>query len=274
MLGLRILSAAVLVPIALFLLFYSPETTALGTAFIALAGTYEFYKMAEQSPYKFRPSEIGGYILAVLLSYLAYVHSLLLQGVAILIYAVYAVVALWLRNYMAEHANLERTLLENWAISMFAPIYVGFPISLVTSIRSDLAAPASYWWITMAFVGTWGTDTGAMFAGMAFGKRPLAPKISPKKTIEGTIGGVLLGVIGTCLIGTLALDKPLWLCIIMGICFSVAAVLGDLFESWIKRRFKTKDSGKLIPGHGGLLDRVDGLLAVCLVVFIFVKLVG
>ena len=108
----------------------------------------------------------------------------------------------------------------------------------------------------------WATDIGAYFAGRAFGGARLAPKISPSKTWSGLIGGMVAALIASATIGDRAgiAGVPLWIGLFMGL----LAQLGDLAQSWMKRRAGVKDSGKLIPGHGGLFDRVDGVLPVAL----------
>jgi phosphatidate cytidylyltransferase len=271
MLRTRIISAIVLIPVVLFLLFFSPETTALGTTVMAVIGAYEFYHMAQISPYKFRPLILPGYVLAIALNIFAYLLSLFWMSVCIAIFALVTLIGLVVRRRWFETEPGERTIWENWGITIFTPLYTAVPPALLTYIRVEEAQTA-LWWITMGLVATWGTDSGAMLVGMAIGKTPLAPRISPKKTVEGFIGGVIVGTIATCIIGTFALNLPLWLCVIMGVVLANAAVAGDLFESWFKRRFQVKDSGKIIPGHGGMLDRVDGLLAVSLLLFIFDKI--
>jgi phosphatidate cytidylyltransferase len=120
--------------------------------------------------------------------------------------------------------------------------------------------------ILFLFVVTWATDTGAYLAGRAIGGPKLAPKISPSKTISGAFGGLLAGVAGAMLIWWQtggAIEASIILAAVLG---SIACQVGDLLESWAKRRFKVKDSGRLIPGHGGVLDRVDGLLAAALAI--------
>lgn len=114
--------------------------------------------------------------------------------------------------------------------------------------------------LVWAFIVTWSTDIGAYFAGRAFGKRKLAPTISPNKTVEGLYGGmVAAGVLG----GAWALSTGLGVALLaLAPVLAVAAQAGDLFESRMKRRAGVKDSGKWLPGHGGALDRLDGLVPV------------
>jgi phosphatidate cytidylyltransferase len=111
-----------------------------------------------------------------------------------------------------------------------------------------------------SFIVTWATDIGAYFAGRAFGRRKLAPSISPGKTVEGLIGGVVIAALlgGAWAVAT-GLGQPL---LLLAPVFALFAQAGDLFESWMKRRAGVKDSGSWLPGHGGMLDRLDGLVPV------------
>lgn len=111
----------------------------------------------------------------------------------------------------------------------------------------------------------WGADAGAYFVGKAFGKRKLAPKVSPGKTWEGALGGAIVGVLAALAFGLLVIDSVsvalfYWL-VALGVLVAVS-VFGDLFESILKRTAGAKDSGRLLPGHGGILDRIDALIAV------------
>lgn len=115
----------------------------------------------------------------------------------------------------------------------------------------------------------WATDIGAYFAGSLFGGPKICPSISPKKTWSGLLGGMLLAFAVSCLFGTLLPRHPLILLAISAPVLAVIAQLGDFFESWMKRYFGVKDSGNLIPGHGGILDRIDGLAPVAVVVALF-----
>ena len=114
--------------------------------------------------------------------------------------------------------------------------------------------------LVWAFIVTWSTDIGAYFAGRSFGRRKLAPTISPNKTVEGLIGGIVAAALfgGAWALAT-GLGSAL---LVLGPLFAVAAQAGDLFESGMKRRAGVKDSGTWLPGHGGVLDRLDGLVPV------------
>ena len=118
-------------------------------------------------------------------------------------------------------------------------------------------------WLLAALALVWAADSGAYFAGRHFGKHKLAPRISPNKTWEGLFGGLLAGVAVAVGLGWLAGVDVAHLpgLLITSVVAVFASVLGDLFESLIKRHAGAKDSGHLIPGHGGVLDRVDGVLA-------------
>ncbi len=130
-----------------------------------------------------------------------------------------------------------------------------------TSLVVIQAHPEGSLWLVWMFFLVWGADVGAYFAGRAFGKNTLAPQVSPGKTWEGVIGGVLLagGACGLVLVWWRD-DALVWLVLMLALI--VISVLGDLFESLVKRASGVKDSGTILPGHGGMLDRIDSILAV------------
>ncbi|WP_168452352.1 phosphatidate cytidylyltransferase [Sphingopyxis microcysteis] len=144
------------------------------------------------------------------------------------------------------------------ALNALGPILVLGAMAGLWFIRDRLGMTAALW----VFGMVWATDIGAYFAGRAFGGARLAPKISPSKTWSGLIGGMVAALIASATIGDRAgiIGVPLWIGLFMGL----LAQMGDLAQSWMKRRAGVKDSGKLIPGHGGLFDRVDGVLPVAL----------
>ncbi|WP_137870999.1 phosphatidate cytidylyltransferase [Sphingopyxis sp. 2PD] len=144
------------------------------------------------------------------------------------------------------------------ALNALGPILVLGAMAGLWFIRDQLGMTAALW----VFGMVWATDIGAYFAGRAFGGARLAPKISPSKTWSGLVGGMVAALIASATIGDRAgiAGVPLWIGLFMGL----LAQMGDLAQSWMKRRAGVKDSGKLIPGHGGLFDRVDGVLPVAL----------
>lgn len=155
-----------------------------------------------------------------------------------------------------EWSRLVRGWGLGWQASGF--VYALLPALALLWIRErDAHGLMLLLWL---FIVTWSTDIGAYFAGRAFGRRKLAPSISPSKTFAGLYGGMaaaaLLGGGWALLTG---LGRPLF---VLAPLFAIAAQGGDLFESWIKRRAGVKDSGRLLPGHGGVFDRLDGLVPV------------
>lgn len=176
--------------------------------------------------------------------------------------------------------DLDRAFMD-WALMAAGALYLGLPLFAVIELRdidgsisagwlSDAADALSFgWaahprglaWLLFVIVVTWLSDTGAYLIGRLVGRRPLIPRISPKKTVEGLIGGLacagLTAIIANAAFG---LDGH-WLSMLgIGLVLAVIGVVGDLAESMIKRQAGVKDSGSLIPGHGGMLDRLDALL--------------
>ncbi len=137
-------------------------------------------------------------------------------------------------------------------------LYVAFPLSLLAGI-DGLGIPGSGMSPLLGvFILFWCNDTGAYLSGRAFGKRALFPQVSPKKTWEGLIGGIILCLVAAFVISKFALSLGLKEWMITGVIVAIFGTLGDLVESMWKRKLGIKDSGKLMPGHGGMLDRFDG----------------
>lgn len=150
----------------------------------------------------------------------------------------------------------------HWAVGGF--FYALLPALSLLWIR-DRSGDHGLSLLLWVFIITWATDIGAYFVGRSFGKRKLAPTISPGKTVEGLWGGVAAAAaFGAAWVLATGLGKPL---IILAPLFAVAAQGGDLFESKMKRTAGIKDSGNLLPGHGGVLDRLDGLVPVAVLTF-------
>jgi phosphatidate cytidylyltransferase len=150
-----------------------------------------------------------------------------------------------------------------------------FYFGLLASTLVGLRVHGGTAWVVLAFVVTWANDTCAYFAGMLFGKHRIYEKVSPKKTWEGFAGGAAGSVLGALVLrATMLREIPLLEAFLIGAGAAVLGPLGDFTESLLKRAAGVKDSGRLIPGHGGLLDRIDALLFVVPWVYLFVLWLG
>ncbi|MBI2855761.1 MAG: CDP-archaeol synthase, partial [Chloroflexi bacterium] len=160
-----------------------------------------------------------------------------------------------------------RDSVADWAYTAAGAMYMGWTLSLALVLRQESQGLE---WVLLALLGTYATDTGAFFLGRSLGRRAMAPTISPGKTWEGAVGGFLTGAGAVVALATF-LDLPisLWQGAVLGVLVGTLAQVGDLVESIIKRTAGVKDSGGLIPGHGGMLDRLDSVVFVLVVVYYF-----
>lgn len=194
---------------------------------------------------------VSGLVLATLALALAY-----LGGVAfnLLLLAAAGLMAYEWRRLCDGGAPSARTRLQWSAIGL---VYIAVPCIAIIWLRAAFGWQTIFW----LFAVVWATDIGAYFAGLGFGGPRLAPRISPHKTWSGLAGGVVcaaaVGAATAALLGLPHLPRLAFLSALL----ALVAQAGDLWESMVKRRFHAKDSGTLIPGHGGLLDRLDGLMA-------------
>lgn len=147
------------------------------------------------------------------------------------------------------------TVLTRGALGL---VYVGFLLSHLVLIRG--LEDGGYWLILLVGI-TAGSDSGAFWIGCRWGKRKLCPKISPNKTVEGALGGIIGGLIGAVVLYLFfPVAAPIGMIFLLAIVLSVIGMTGDLIESVLKRGYRVKDSGSLLGGHGGILDRIDSLL--------------
>lgn len=174
--------------------------------------------------------------------------------------------------------SLAMRFFSKWNFKRPLPVFLvslAFPI-LYSSLTHLRAQEQGLWYVILVIVSCFGTDTGAYFIGSAFGKHKLAPELSPKKTVEGFFGGVAINVVAYLLVGLilrfmLPISVSLPLLAGLGVACGVLDQLGDLTLSAIKRNFGVKDFGRLMPGHGGVLDRFDSLLFVGGFVCVFIS---
>jgi phosphatidate cytidylyltransferase len=148
--------------------------------------------------------------------------------------------------------------LVDWALSVGLALYLGGLMQFYLPLRA-FPSPVPGFWVIALMVLSWVSDSAAYFVGSAIGRTPLAPSVSPKKSVEGAIAGLVAPAAVAPLIGLL-LGLPPLLMAGYGLCIAFATIVGDLIESLIKRQTGVKDSGIMMPGHGGLLDRMDSLL--------------
>lgn len=155
------------------------------------------------------------------------------------------------------HWNGEANALSMAAVAMMPSLYLGLPIGALAALRNQAGPEVLFLLMLTVMV----SDSAQYYAGRAFGRRKLAPAISPKKTVEGAIGGFVFGAAVLGAVGAWWLPTvPLSLRLLLGATLVALGIAGDLFESMLKRSAGVKDSSSLIPGHGGVLDRIDALL--------------
>ena len=254
----RILTALILTPIAVAIILLSP--TALFAAIVGLAfllAAWEWTRL------------VGVVALAARILYVAVAAALMALlwldrngesgDIALAIGLAWWIISLaWLRHFSFAASPTPR----NRALKLAAGFAVVIP-AWVALVEIHGKQPDGEWWTLFALVLVWAADTFAYFAGSRFGRVKLAPRISPGKTIEGAwgalIGGALVAVAGGWLLGQR--DLVLVLLVGIGVLTIVFSIVGDLFESLLKRQANVKDSGTLFPGHGGLLDRLDSVFA-------------
>jgi phosphatidate cytidylyltransferase len=156
----------------------------------------------------------------------------------------------------------------DWAATVLALVLFGWMGAHFLLLRNlDPAAGSIAWrWSAFAILATWGADTAAFLVGSfvagrgIFGRHPLSPRLSPKKSVEGYLGGIVLGLPFNWIVGVLLLRLPLWHVLGLGLILAVLTTAGDLAFSLLKREAGVKDSGTLFPGHGGALDRIDSVI--------------
>jgi len=265
MLKYRVITAAVGIPLVILAIWFGdpwPWFTLLIAA-AALAGTYEFYHMAN---FDRRESLI---YLGLLWS-LALVLSPHYRSPDVLPIVITATMLISLICLLCRPSK--EGAFRNWAWTIVGALYVGWMLSYWLNLRG---LEDGRNWVYLAMLTTFANDTGAFFIGKARGKHRLAPTISASKTWEGAVGGLICAILGAVVIAAvLNLISPFtfryWQIILLGFLVGLFAQLGDLVESLLKRNMRVKESGNLLPGHGGILDRFDSLIFVGAVVYYYV----
>jgi len=255
----RILAALVMAPAAIGALWFLPTPwLAALFALVCLLGLWEWFRLSGLEGWRSNGAVVLNLLLMLLLVWSAAGQPILLY-LALLVGVCFWVVALlWLRFSQFGSNNSSR--LAYYCKRLAATLAV-IP-AWAALILLHASEPHGTLWLLTALSLVWAADSGAYFAGKYLGKHKLAPSISPNKTLEGVAGGVIAGVgIALCLGWIIGVRGPhLGALALVALISVLASILGDLFESLLKRQAGYKDSGSLIPGHGGVLDRIDGVL--------------
>jgi phosphatidate cytidylyltransferase len=279
----RIATAVVLIPLVLLLVLKAPlYVLALVAGAVAVLAIAEFLKLV--TPYGISPLNLATYAFAAIFFVFVILASMnrtpedettaMLYGIAVA-----AALAPFVFLTAAMRRSDLRTSYPAAAASSFAFAYIAIPMALLVEIREQ---PAGAIWTIYTLLAVWAGDIFAYFVGKSLGRHRMSPRISPKKTWEGAVASILASVIiGTLWFryapgissallriglidrrdGMFGLEQPkLWPIILLSALVNIAAQLGDLVESLIKRGAGVKDSGTILPGHGGMLDRIDAML--------------
>lgn len=256
MLGARIVVAVLGIPLLLAVAVLGGWWLTLLVSGITWIGLLEFYRLAARMDMK--PLIPAGVLGGLTLVFAAYTSKELAGWLG---------VALTLAILLLFLIRFPRLRLADAAITLFGIWYIGGLMAFVPLIRE---LPGGAGMLIMTFLFTWIYDSGAFFCGRLFGRRHPWPQLSPKKTGAGVIGGIVATVVLALALGPLLLPSPSnWLLAGLGLLAAVAAQTGDLIASGLKRQAGVKDSGWLLPGHGGILDRFDSLLLVAPVIYYY-----
>lgn len=272
----RWLTAVIAIPVVLALAWLGGWWTCVATAVVVVVGCLELYSMVLHVGHRPLIWISLGLALLFLVAVMFPQQRFLMIEIGI------GASILFSFPYFFWREKLEGALVD-WALTLAIAFYIGWPMSFLVALRQSTPivnhftsgwlalVPSGIWWLLTTLLGVWAFDGAAFFAGRYLGRHKLAPRISPGKTWEGVAGGLVACIIACLVITVVPLGVPWYLAIVLGILIGTAATLGDLSESLIKRQTHVKDSGQIMPGHGGMLDRMDSILFAVIVVYIFAQ---
>lgn len=268
MLKKRVITALLGIPLLVSMIWFGEPWFTILVALWGLLAVFEIYQMVAAS--KVSPLTCFGLIWTLLFIISPHFDDATLTSLLLTSAVVLSLIWLLLRR-QKDGAFI------GWAWTIGGILYIGWLLSHFVTLRG---LDDGRNWVFLALFATFASDTAAFFIGRALGKHPLAPSISPGKTREGAIAGVFGAIIVSLFFSLprfFTLTNPLylpdfsyWQAILLGLLISVFGQLGDLVESLLKRNMRVKESGKLIPGHGGVLDRLDSVVFAGIVVYYYV----
>lgn len=247
----RIIAGLLAIPFALLPIWLGGIWAVLLFCLVALGGGAEFYRLTRIGGY--HPSQVLGLTWTVLLV-LSYWQPVYLPLQLILLAGLIAT--------LVEAMYEKQQPMHTWMATTVGAVYLGTTIGQGLALRF---VPNGLWWVLFGIFVTWTNDSAAYFIGVTMGRHKLWPRLSPKKTWEGTVAGWLAaGLVGGLLVYLTPVTPTygVWFGIVVGMLCGVLALMGDLAISTLKRQVGAKDSGHFLPGHGGVLDRTDSLLFV------------
>lgn len=231
---------------------------------------YEFYRLCSGGGHQ--PQTILGIIVALYIFVSFFLYDMKIVGEIVF----FGLIPLLFLSPVIELFSKNERPIQNIAYTFMGIFYIAVPFSILNFIITPIDAdPQRYMPEVLIglFIIIWSNDSGAFATGSILGKTKMLERVSPKKTWEGAIGGAFFALIASFLLYHYFDFMNLWQAIILALLCVVSGTIGDLTESLIKRSFNVKDSGTLLPGHGGLLDRFDSLLFAAPVYYIFISLI-
>ena len=256
----RVLSALVLLPLVIGTVWFLPPVATLALATVAALLAFSEYAVIVSALEARVPRLIIGAAVAAACVSLGGGY---LSGETILMSAMIVVGALAVAG-----GSPGPSVLRDSAVSILPIVYIGLPLGAIAAVHATAGREA----VLLLMLTIVISDSAQYYCGRTFGRRPLAPSISPKKTLEGAVGGLLFGTLAMTLGGRWVFpEAPLVLLVLVSACIAALGIVGDLFESLLKRSAGVKDSSNIIPGHGGVLDRIDSWLFAAPLYHVFVR---
>ncbi len=262
----RTVSGAIFVAIVIVSILLSPYTFAVIFVVITSLAMHEFHQLTNKSG-ETDVNATAGILGGILLFVCSFIYSN--QLITFPVYPVYGLYVLVV--LIAELFRKKNNPVNNWAYFILGQIYIALPFSLLNFILFISGYQPVL--LMAVFITIWVNDTGAYLSGMTLGKHKMFERISPKKTWEGFVGGAIFALLSGYVFSRIIPDISLIQWLIFSELVVIFGTLGDLSESLIKRTEHVKDSGNVIPGHGGILDRFDSMLMAAPVIFIYMSMI-
>jgi len=259
----RVWTGIIGIPLLIFILYTGGFILVIGISLLTLAGVMEYTNAINRA---IRPKINLGFmlLLAAMITVTIKLDYYFLMPVLLI-----AFITIFCYEILSGNVGIQRGSAMLFGL-IYVPVMFGY-LFLFENIQNGV------YYLWMIFIIAFSTDTAAYFVGKSIGKTHFAPKISPKKTIAGSVGGIITAAVCTMIYGVVLANffgfiLPWYLYLALGVTASIAGQCGDLTASMLKRRVKIKDFGRILPGHGGILDRFDSILFIIPLIYIFASL--